>query len=165
VDPATLRQGAFDSVTRQLPRPVPGLAPSPDLGVVRVGAWFWTEPSTWRPVTARAEVPGAWAEVTATPSTLRYRPGDGPLGTGDATCTGPGPVWTPAAGDDAPSPCMYAYAHSSRLAPGGRWPAELVIEWIVRYHLSDGRTGSLPRLTTSAPVAVTVQEIQALVVG
>jgi hypothetical protein len=164
-DPATLRQRAFDSVTKRLPLPLPRLAPAPELGVVQVGAWFWTEPSMWNPVTARAEVPGAWAEVTATPTTLRYQPGDGALGSGDATCAGPGPVWTPAAGDLAPSPCMYTYTHSSRLAPGGRWPAQLSIEWTVRYRLSDGRSGSLQRLTTAAPVAVTVQEIQALVSG
>jgi hypothetical protein len=161
----TLRQGALDTVTKRLPKPVPGLAPSADLALVNLGTWFWTEPSTWTPVTARAEVPGAWAEVTATPSLLRFRPGDGPLGSGDATCAGPGPVWTPAVDDATPSPCMYAYPHSSRLAPGGRWPAELSIEWTVRYRLSDGRSGSLQRLTTTAPLSVAVQEIQALVTG
>lgn len=153
---------ARDDVRRQLPNPSIGLAPAAERGVVHLGTWVWTT-TPWRPVTATATIPGLAATVTATPTRLRFDPGDGSKGTGPLTCTGPGQPWQPVDGDDTPSACMYTYGHASSLHPTGRWPATLSIDWAVSYAATDGTSGGLGTITTATAQPVTVGEIQALV--
>jgi hypothetical protein len=162
-DPVDLATLAFDEVKRRLPAPTPGFAPPSTDAVVQVGTWFWTAPGTWSPVSATAYVPGLSATVTATPTRLRFSPGDGSFGTGDVVCNGPGQAWTTADGDDAVSPCQYTYRHSSALASSGRWAASLAIDWAVRFTSSAGASRSLGSLTTTRQVPMRVGEIQAIV--
>ena len=160
-DLATL---ASDEIHKRLPVPTVGLAPAADRGVVQVGTWIWTDPATWQPVTATASIPGLAATVTARPLRLRFDPGDGVYGTGPITCDGPGQEWRPEYGDERPSSCMYTYRHASSLAPSGRWSASMSIDWAVTFAVSDGSSGSLGTLTTSASRALAVGEVEALVV-
>jgi hypothetical protein len=163
-DPADLAKMAYDQVVKKLPKPKATFAPPAANGVVQVGAWFWTDPSTWKPVTATASIPGLSATVTAVPATLTMDPGDGKYGTGPVTCTGPGKVWTPADGDDGVSPCQYTYRHSSSLSRTGTWKATLSIGWKVSFNASTGQSRPLDSLTTSRSYDLQVGEIQALVV-
>jgi hypothetical protein len=163
-DPAELARLAYDEMVRKLPKPKVTFAPPATDGVVQVGTWFWTDPATWRPVTATASIPGLSATVTATPTTLAFDLGDGKYGTGKVTCTGPGQAWTPADGDEAVSPCQYTYRHSSSMSRTGAWKATVSIGWTVAFRASNGASRALDALTTSRSYNLQVGEIQALVV-
>jgi hypothetical protein len=166
--PAVLASTAASTIYARLPRPVIGTAPPVGAGVVNVGMWFWTDRATWRTVSVTAWVPTPtgilWATTTARPVRLVYTSGD-PSGPATVSCTGPGTVWTPAAGDDTVSPCSYTYRHASVTHPSGRFPAALGIEWQISWRSSTGQSGVLPGYTTRVVTAVTVDEIQAIVTG
>ena len=73
VTPQDLVPGAFDSVERQLPTPVPVIAPADrnanGFAYVQNRTFFWVEqvPGQWAPVSATAAVPGLSVTVTAVP--------------------------------------------------------------------------------------------------
>ena len=79
VTPQDLVPGAFDSVERQLPTPVPVIAPADrnanGFAYVQNRTFFWVEqvPGQWATVTATAAVPGLSVTVTAVPELLRGR--------------------------------------------------------------------------------------------
>lgn len=164
--PAELAQRAADAVYDRLPAPQARFAPPAERGVVHVGMWFWTEPSTWQPVSVTAWIATpagvVWAETTATPTRLVYRPGDG---SGVDRCTGPGPVWSDAVGDETPSPCMHTYRHGSATRGGGTYAAELGIEWAISWTSNAAAGGVLAGYTTRSSYDIRVDEIQALATG
>lgn len=138
-------------------------APPAGMNVVNVGTWFWVPRTVWKPVSATAHVVlpyGVFSvTVTATPSRLRFDPGDG----SDAVwCRGPGRPWTTALGDRARSDCMHTYRHSSDGAPRGRFSAHTAVEWTVRVTSNFGLSFPLPPLRTGLPTPVTVRELQAV---
>lgn len=158
--PAELALRAVDSVS--LPEPVvrrsPTEANSAD-GVpytwVNLWTWVWTEQTSWRTFSARAEAGAVWAEVTLTPTKLVYSPGDG----GKAvTCSGPGRAWTEADQNSAPSGggCGYRY----RRVTESPLTARLGIEWTVTWRGSGGTGGTLPPMTTESTSTFAVQQIQ-----
>lgn len=167
--PPNLALQAANTIYSRLPTPRPGVAPPAHAGVVNVGMWYWTDPATWRSVSVTAWVPTPtgilWATTTARPVSLVFTPGDGSLGSGPASCTGPGTRWTAQHGDTTASSCMYTYRHSSAMHATGRYPASLGIVWQVSWTSNAGRGGSLPAHTTTASLPITVDEIQALVTG
>lgn len=138
-------------------------APPADMNVVNVGTWFWVPRSVWKPVSATAHVVlpyGVFSvTVTATPSRLRFDPGDG---SGAVWCTGPGRPWNARLGDRARSDCMHTYRHSSDSRPRGRYPAHTAVEWTVRVTSNFGLSFPLPPLRTGLPTPVTVRELQAV---
>lgn len=153
----------------RLPAPRASFAPPAGAGVVTVATWFWID--AWSPVSVTAWVPTAtggyrWATTTARPVALVFDPGDGVLGTGAVTCTGPGTRWRTADGDERASPagCQYTYRHSSVRAPDGRrFAARVTIVWDVSWRSSSGAGGYAGRLRTSSSYGMTVRELQALV--
>ena len=155
--PSQLGMQASNAIYSLLPLPVPQTAPPATEGVVSVGMWFWTGGSSWteRSVTAWVPTPTGvlWARTTARPARLVYSSGDGAT----VTCTGPGPVWTAAAGDSTPSPCMHTFGRA------GTYPGRLGIEWSISWVSNNGGSGTLAPYVTWAPVTVDVEEIQALV--
>lgn len=163
----TLARQAAAVAYRRLPHPLGEFAPPAHRGVVRLGTWFWVNPALWRPVSVTARIPTPRgvisATATATPTRLTFDPGDGSLGTGATSCTGPGLPWVPAFGDRLPSPCMYTYRHSSVRHPRRSFPASLAITWRVTYSTNVGASGSLGDVRTSVTHQMTVREIQALV--
>lgn len=156
---------ARDVLIGRLPSPVPGTAPPPDRAIVQSGIWFWTDPVVWRSVSVTAWVPTPggvlWARTTATPVGLVMVPGDG--SSPAVSCAGPGRVWTRPDGDEAVSPCTITYLHDSSLAPSGRHPAVVGIDWSISWTSSTGDSGALPGCRTVAAVPMKVSEIQALV--
>jgi len=169
VTPAMLALRALRSLTLPVPRP----ARSPDgqlrdgrrYTVARAPTWFWTDPSTYRTLSARASSGGVWAQVTVTPSALTFRPGDGGR---TVSCRGPGRPWR--AGRDgqwdrAPGGCSYAYPRSTFGYPHkGQLTATYGIVWTVTWSGSGGESGTLPSVTTTTDSTFAVAEAQSVVV-
>lgn len=166
--PAELAQEAYS----QLRLPLPAPEHSPDLTLadgrraVLVGeqTWLWTDAARFRQQTRRVQVGPVWAQVTATPVSLTFDPGDDE---GAISCAGPGTPFVP--GEYAPhvaSPtCGYQYSRSSADAAGGEVSAEYGITWQVRWTGAAGATpagGQLPDMTSRATTNFAVAEAQAL---
>lgn len=166
VDPVQLARQALQTLV--VPPPSPGRYPAGTLPdgrpytVVRAPTWFWTNSTDWRPLTARADVGGVWAQVTVTPTRLSFSPGDGGAA---ASCPGPGTSWDPgfAAWTASPSGCDYSYARSSVDVPGGLLTARYGITWQVSWTSSTGASGQLPELTTTSTSTFAVVEEQTVV--
>src|SRR5215210_3762946 len=166
VDPAVLAEQALQTLT--VPAPTTGRYPAGTLRdgrpftVVNAYTWFWTDPESFRALTARADAGGVWAQVTVTPTALQFAPGDG----ADAvSCSGPGVAWQLGDGVWAPSPagCHYRYPHSSIRQPEEQVTATYGIRWSVAWTSSTGASGTLPDLTTSSNATFAVAEVQAVV--
>jgi hypothetical protein len=166
VDPAALAERALRTLT--IPAPTTGRYPAGTMRdgrpftVVNAYTWFWTDAESFRALTARADAGGVWAQVTVTPTALRFAPGDG----ADAvSCPGPGVAWQPGDGVWAPSPagCHYRYPHSSIRQPDEQVTATYGISWSVTWTSSTGASGTLPDLTTSSNATFAVAEVQAVV--
>jgi hypothetical protein len=149
----------FDEKT--LPHPVPVLEPlDREFGwaYVQVPLDFRTDAASWAPKSVSASVDGpvmVWAEVTATPTVLRFDPGDG-----SAVVDCPGHAAVAPYVPDAPG-CSYTYHHASSTVAGLRFGADLSIEWTVTWRSSSG-SGSFGTVTTHTAVPVGVAEIKAL---
>ncbi len=167
VTPGELAVRALASL--HAPRPSTGRYPAGVLAdgrpytVVHAWTWFWTDPASFRPLTARAAEGGVWAQVTVTPAALTFTPGDGSAA---VSCPGPGVAWLQGDGVWAASPagCNFAYRHSSIHVPGQQVTAVYGIDWQVSWTGSGGATGTLPGFTTSAASTFAVAEVESLVV-
>jgi hypothetical protein len=168
VTPAQLAQRAFASLA--LPHPTPGRSPAGVLSdgrtytFVRVPTWFWTDPASYKRLSARADVGGVWAQVTVIPSVLTFDPGDGGI---PVSCAGPGEPWQ--AGRDgqwapAPGGCDYAYPRSTVGFADGQLTATYAITWTVSWLGSGGTDGTLPSITTVSKSTFAVAEAQAVIV-
>jgi len=157
-------------VERQLNLPVPtvGMDPDPYTGydsnkhnmpytLVNVYTWFWDK-AGFAPLSKTAALNGVSATATATPTTLRFDPGDG---SGSVTCTGPGREWRKSDGFNAPSGggCGFMY----RRVTAGDVPikATLTVSWTVSWTGSTGAAGTLPPLsTTTTTPAFLVEQVE-----
>ena len=166
VDPAVLAEQALRSLT--IPAPTTGRYPAGTMQdgqpftVVNAYTWFWTDPGSFRALTARADAGGVWVQVEVTPTALSFTPGDGAAA---VSCPGPGEAWQRGDGVWAPSPagCHYRYPHSSIRQPDRRVTATYGISWSVAWTSSTGASGTLPDLTTSSDSTFAVAEVQAVV--
>lgn len=171
VGTSQLARQAAVQVRSLLPAPRLRMAPPADAGVVKVGTWIWLDAANWMPVSVYAWIPTdtgpIWARTTATPVTLNFSTEDDgtPTGVrrGTISCRGPGRVWMPSDGDDAVTACMYTYRHSSASRANGAFAATVSVRWRIVWTSNAGSGGTLPNETVSAPVSVTVDELQALV--
>lgn len=163
--PGRLGQLARDVVIARLPAPVPRTAPPAGAAVVNSNVWFWTETSAWEGVSVTAWVPTPegvlWSTTTAIPARLWLVP-NAP-DSAAVGCSGPGRPWTPIDGDDVPSPCSITFLHDSSLAPAGRFPSLMAIDWAISWTASTGSGGSLTGHRTTSSLPIRVSEIQALV--
>ena len=166
-----LAQNAAILVRGRLPQPSVMTAPPTNQVVVNVGMWMWADTDWWHSVTAMAWVPtvfgSAWARTTATPVRLRFISQDDGTANGGLVgameCAGPGIEWSVAIGDEATSPCMYTYQHSSISRDGGVFVGVVSVDWEISWTSNTGGSGSLPSYTTNSFMAVKVDELQALV--
>lgn len=168
VSPDQLAQQALKTLT--LPHPTTGMSPDGRLKdgrpytVVKAFTWFWSDPSTYKTLTARAAAGAVWAQVTVTPTALTFKPGDGG---NTASCPGPGRAWV--TGKDsqwasAPGGCDYAYRRSTYGYPNGELTATYGITWTVTWTGSGGANGTLPEITTTTNSTFAVAEAQAVIV-
>jgi hypothetical protein len=126
-----------------------------------VGLWtyFWTDPATWKPLTATASAAGLNATVTATPSSLSFDPGDG---SGSQSCPGPGRPWLESDGDSAPSNGACAYQYSRVTGPGYDHPitSTQTISWRITWTGTGNSGGEIPGLSTSTSGQLNVLQIK-----
>lgn len=131
--------------------------------VVNVPTWYFLDPASWVPASSSVSGGGMTVTATATPVSVTWTSGDG----GSVTCAGPGTPY-PSADPNPPtqSPtCGHAFTRASARFPGGAYPLTAQISWQVGWRASNGASGALPPVTTSATTQVHVAEVQALVTG
>lgn len=149
-------------VSRSLRLPLPGIRTAPprgDRGVVGLRHFFWADRARWRPLTARAQAGPVWAEVTAVPSRLVIRPGDGAT----VSCNGPGKPYDFGRSPDAQDiRCTHLYERSSAGLKGSAYKATAEVVWTATWVGSGGTGGALPPTTRSETFPVQVAEGQAL---
>lgn len=143
-----------------LPSPVVRTAPPRGHdGLVGLPEFFWADRAGWRPRTQRAEAGGVWAQVTARPSRLIVRSGDG----GSLACDGPGTPYdrsrAPAEQDHS---CTFNYRRSSAGLPDSAYRVTAEVVWTATWVGSGGAGGMLPSLTRSSSFPVRIAEGQAL---
>jgi hypothetical protein len=166
---ADLVPSVFDSVRRQLPEPVPVIAPADrnegGYAYVQFHTYFWVEQRAgqWATVTATSSVPGLSLTVTAEPVSMVVDTGDG----GRVECPGAPPALAPSASPVGFEGCGYVYRDSSAMAPNGAtFPVTVTVDWHATWTASNGESGDLGVLsTTSSPRNLPVAEIQAVVTG
>ncbi len=130
--------------------------------LVGLPEWFWVAPAQWHPVTATVAAGGAWAQVTARPSGLEVRPGDG----GSRACPGPGAAYNPHQPAQAQhSACAWTYGQPSDGLPGNRYQVSVTVTWTASWQGSGGAGGVLPPLARTTTFALPVGEAQALIQG
>lgn len=158
-DLAALARQAYDEVP--LGFPVPATSPGIDVDqITGLPTWLWLEPGSWAELSARAEIPGFWVEVTAHPERVVWDMGDGET----VTCDGPGTPYDPAVDDNAQSTdCSHVYQYTSVDEPDGRYRASVTIEWSVDWEASTGADGVLADASRTTTFALTVTERQAVV--
>jgi hypothetical protein len=126
-----------------------------------VGLWtyYWTDPATWRPLTATASAAGLSATVTAVPVSLSFDPGDG---SGSQSCAGPGRPWVKSDGNDAPSDGACGYRYSKVTGPGYGHPitSTQTINWKITWTGTGNSGGEIPGLPTSTSGQLNVLQIK-----
>src|SRR5207248_3268020 len=129
--------------------------------LVGLPTWLSLDPTSWRPQSATASVPGVSVTATATPTQAVWSMGDGE----SVVCHGPGTPWASGTDPMAASPdCGYTYRRSSAGAPGGAYAVSVTISWSVTW-AGAGQGGTIPGLTTTGAVPVRVAESQAVISG
>lgn len=129
--------------------PEPHLSPADVPQVTGLRTWFWLDPAAWRAETVRAEVPGLWAEVTATPTRAEWDPGDGGP---PVTCAGPGRPHPGTSG--ATTDCGHVYEVV------GAYTLTVTVTYAVTWRSSTGETGAQDPFVLSAETPVTVTQRQ-----
>ncbi|WP_253838653.1 hypothetical protein [Actinokineospora globicatena] len=143
---------------RQLRLPSPAIAASPATEqLVNLPTWLWLTGS-WRPVSARASVPGVSVTAVATPTSVSWVMGDGST----VTCNGPGTPYQADGDPRAASPtCGHVYRRSSTGLPGRAYAVSATVHWRVSWS-GAGQGGVFPDLTTTGTAVFRVAESQVL---
>ena len=146
VDPVVVAQMALDRVTFSIPEP----RTSPEgHQLTGLATWFWLDPDQWLSHTARAELPGVWAEVTASPVSVAWDPGDG---SAPVVCDGPG---RPATSGGEPD-CAHVYTVV------GDYTLTVRVTYAVTWRSSTGASGTLDAIVLASTAPVEVQQRQAV---
>ena len=164
VTAASLAEQAYERIV--LPHPSGHRSPSEaqrynGYPFTYVGLWtyYWTDPATWRPLTATASAAGLSATVTATPSSLFFDPGDG---SGSQSCAGPGRPWAESDGNSAPSDGACGYRYSRVTGPGYGHPitSTQTISWKITWTGTGNSGGEIAGLSTSTSGQLNVLQIK-----
>ena len=123
----------------------PALGTSPVGGRHTVGfpTWIWVDPASWQPRYATDTDSGLTVNLTATPATITFDPGDR---TPAIDCHGPGTPYRPGAGWAASPTCGHTYTAPSSRHPGGRTDTATTLIWKFTWTATDGTSGTLPEL-------------------
>ena len=164
VTPAGLAEQAYKTIV--FPHPSGHRSPSESedyngFPFTYVGLWtyFWTDPDTWKPMTATASAAGFTATVTAVPVSLIFNPGDG---SDDQSCGGPGQPWTTSDANAAPSGGACGYQYSRVTGPGYEHPitSTQTITWKITWTGTGNSAGEIPGLSTSTSGQLNVLQIK-----
>jgi hypothetical protein len=171
VAPEALAQLALARIVVPAPRPATAPAISADT-LVGITTWLWVDPAQWRPLTASAAAGGLEVTATVTPTLVTWDMGEG-RGTEPIVCRGPGTPYRPDIRDKYQrTNCGYVYQWASfdhpaqadpRDADDDRYHASATIAWSVSWSASNGASGTLADLSSTAPFALRVDEVQAVI--
>ncbi len=75
-NPSVLLPTLYDRAVGTIYDPVPDMSPINDM-YINLGLWMAVEPPDPHPLIVRAEIPGAWAQVTATATSTTFDMGNG----------------------------------------------------------------------------------------
>lgn len=166
--PALVAQRAAQIAYAQLVLPEPAIATSPPAGgdqVVGVRTWLWLD--NWGPQSASATLGGVTATVTATPTQVRFDPGDSTTGDPDTVvCTDPTTAYDPTrAPAEQTTDCFWVYQRRSTTTdPAGTYPLTATVTYTITWTATNGQTGTLPtQATTTTTRPVRVIEIQPII--
>lgn len=132
--------------------PTPHTSPDGAAQITGLPTWFWLDARAWRSETARAELPGIWSEVTATPVRATWTPGDGGP---PVTCEGPGRPHPGTSG--ATSGCSHAYTVV------GTYTLQVAVTYEVTWRSSTGETGVQSPIVLASELPITVDQRQVVV--
>ncbi len=153
VDPATVAQSLRNEVPVVMPRPHTS-PPEGGFQLTGLETWYWLDAEAWEPVSVRAEVPGVWVEVTATPTTATWEPGDG---SATVVCTGPSRPHPGTTG--ATTGCGHTYIDT------GRYTITASVRFAVTWEASTGEGGDLDPITLSRQLPIEVEQRQVVIDG
>jgi hypothetical protein len=121
------------------------------------GFWtfYWTDPSTWKTLSATASAAGMSATVTARPVELVFDPGDG---SDSASCPGPGRPWQASDGNGAPTDGACAYQYTK--VTSSPITSTQTIVWQITWVGTGNSNGEIPSLSTSTSGQLQVLQIQ-----
>lgn len=136
--------------------------------VVNAYTWFWVSTTSWHADPKTVCTPGGalCATAIATPTILTFDPGDGASA---VSCDGPGMPWHRQASgswvpERQPDGCDYRYTRSTFGAPSGVLTARYSITWTVTWTGTNGTSGTLAPLQTTATSTFAVAELQSVVI-
>lgn len=172
VPPAVVLAGSLarTAVNRlQLPSPQVGHSPAGQ-ALVGLPTWFWVDSALWQPLRQRTSAGPVWAEVTATPVSTSWDPGDG---SSPFTCGGPGRAYDRSRSESEQSTdCSYTYGRSSADQPQTGsddndrfFTVTVTTTWQVSWSGPAGSGGTLPVLTRSSSFPLPVAQRQTVVTG
>lgn len=161
VDPVVLAQEAKNRLA--IPTPTITMTPPPDKVLVNANTFLSIDSSQWGQRSATASAGGVTSTAVAVPEKVVWNMGDGQ----QVTCNRPGTPFNPNVDYFAQTPdCGYVYKRSSASYPGHvvRVTATLYYRatWSAVGAPGGGDLGTISR--TSAPVLVSVNEIQTVIV-
>ncbi|MFC5829518.1 hypothetical protein [Nonomuraea insulae] len=165
-EPAITPEMLMERALRQLTPPEPKISTAPPRnkdGYVGLRQFFWAEPGQWRAISKKATAGPVWAEVTATPTKLTIRPGEGQT---TLTCSGPGVPYDKAKSpDDQNDECTHVFTQSSAGLPDSRYHVKVSVTWSAHWTGSGSAGGALAPITTSMAFPLRIGEAPALVGG
>jgi hypothetical protein len=158
--PAVAAQKALASI--KFPKPSGDRSPRRSLlyqGVpftyVNLYTFYWTDPSTWKTLTATATDKNQSATVTATPMALEFDPGSGGA---SVSCSGPGRPWQPSDGNGPPTngACAYQY----RTVTSSPVTSTQTLVWALTWKVSGPVAGLPTTFSTSTSGQLQVLQVQ-----
>jgi hypothetical protein len=167
IPPAVVLAGALAKTAANrlvLPKPTARHNPA-GIALVNLATWWWVDAASWQPLSQRTQAGPVWAQVTATPTSTTWDPGDG---SAPVTCAGSGTAYDttrPAAGQS--TDCSFIYRHTSGNQPQAGPSANdrffivtVTTTWNVTWVGTGGSGGTLPTISTSSsfPLAVAQRE-------
>lgn len=170
VPPAVVLAGALAKTaanTLVLPKPQVRRNPAGP-ALANLPTWWWVAAGQWVPLRQRTQAGPVWAEVTATPVSTSWDPGDG---SAPVVCDGPGTPYDtsrPAAGQS--TNCSYSYQRSSAAQPQTGpsqndrfFTVTVTTTWQVTWTGFGGSGGTLPVLTTLSSFSLPVTQRETVV--
>lgn len=151
VSPLALALQAYDTLTPA--KPTPRWNPE-GTQLVGFATWLWVDDSMWEPFSASASVPGLTVTATATPTEVKWDPGDG---SEPIVCDGPGtPYRKEVKMKHQRTDCKHVYQYF------GSYQGSATVTWAVEWTTSNGGGGTLNPLTTTTEFEMNVGDREAV---
>ncbi len=148
-----------------VPEPALRLAP-PDtvFHLVGIPTWLAIDPVTYQAAPSTKSDRGVTITVTATPTEIRWNPGDG---TPPFTCDGSGRIWQRGMREGT-SDCTHTFQRSSTSAdaPDAQYTLTVTTTWSRVWRCTPGcGSGPMPAVTRTTTAPLTVRQAQAVITG